>query len=105
MKELLADVPDIHPNVAEICKRRVERLTKALDNPELRLEAADAIRSLVGEVILTPGEEHGEVNAILCGELMGILNIVSPAQGEIRPNRMTKGASRPRNQIARYSSM
>jgi hypothetical protein len=40
------DVPDIHPNVGGIYRRKVERLAEALRCPEERDEAADAIRAL-----------------------------------------------------------
>jgi hypothetical protein len=39
------DTPDIHPNIAEIYRRKVERLAEALHQPEERDEAADAIRA------------------------------------------------------------
>jgi site-specific DNA recombinase len=48
MAEAPADVPDIHPNIAEIYKAKVLHLTEALADPELHCEAADAIRALVG---------------------------------------------------------
>jgi hypothetical protein len=36
-------------------------------------EAAEALRSLIGEIVLNPGKKRGEVHAELRGELMGIL--------------------------------
>src|SRR3546814_4304485 len=40
MAEAPADVPDIHPNIAEIYKAKVVHLTEALADPELHSEAA-----------------------------------------------------------------
>lgn len=97
MAEAPADVPDIHPNIAEIYKAKVVRLTEALADPELHSEAADAIRSLVGEVVLTPGEKRGEMQAVLRGELMGILDFVTERRGQPRPAVITKGVAGPRN--------
>src|SRR3546814_11625809 len=77
MVDVPADVPDIHPNIAEIYKAKVTQLSDALADPELHNQAAEAIRALVGEVVLMPGDNRGEVNATLRGELMGILDIVS----------------------------
>lgn len=77
MTEVAVDVPDIHPNVAEVYGRKVERLVEALDDPALRDEAADDIRSLVGKIVISPGPERGEVHATLSGELGGILRFVS----------------------------
>ena len=50
-----ADIPDIHPNVASIYRRKVARLADALDNPGERNEAAAAIRGLIERIVLTPG--------------------------------------------------
>ena len=33
------------------------------------------IRSLIGDIVLTPGERRGEINTTLRGELMAILGI------------------------------
>ncbi|WP_235210000.1 hypothetical protein [Sphingobium sp. Ant17] len=68
-----ADVPDIHPNISEIYRRKVERLTHALSQPEERQEAADALRALIERIELTPGAKRGEVNAMLYGEFGRIL--------------------------------
>jgi len=99
MTQAPADVPDIHPNIGEIYKRKVTRLTDALADPELRSEAAEAIRSLVGEVVLMPGQKRGETQAVLRGELMGILEVVAERRGQPRPKVITKVVAGPRNQI------
>ena len=68
-----ADLPDIHPNVAAVYRRKVERLAEALKCPDERAEAADAIRGLIERIVLTPGEKWGEVHATLHGDLATIL--------------------------------
>ena len=98
MAEAPADVPDIHPNIAEIYKAKVLHLTEALADPELHCEAADAIRALVGEVVLTPGERRGTMQAVLRGALLSILAFVADRRGDPRPQVTTKGVARPRNQ-------
>ena len=54
LKELLAqepaDIPDIHPNVSSIYRKKVERLTEALNTPEDRNDAAEAIRAPVEKI-------------------------------------------------------
>lgn len=67
-------VPDVHPGVAEIYKREMERFSQALEDPETRLDASDAIRSLIHRIVLHPGEKRGEIHATLHGALMGILD-------------------------------
>jgi hypothetical protein len=54
-----ADVPDVHPGIAEIYKRKVARLTETLADPETCLDASSDIRSLVGKIVLHPGEKRG----------------------------------------------
>ena len=59
LKERLAmvapEIPDIHPNVAGIYRRKVARLAEALRKPEERDAAASAIRELIERIVLTPG--------------------------------------------------
>ena len=87
-------IPDVHPGIAATYRRRVARLAATLEDPETRLEAANAIRSLVGKVVLYPGDKRGEVRATLHGELMGILDFVRETP-EVAAIVMTKVASRP----------
>ena len=68
-----ADLPDIHPKIADIYRRKVERLAEALADPRDRDEAAEAIRGLIERIVLTPGEKRGELHATLHGDLGTIL--------------------------------
>ncbi|WP_200883986.1 zinc ribbon domain-containing protein [Rhizobium sp. YS-1r] len=79
-----ADMPDIHPNLADLYRRRVERLSEVLSDPDGGRQAAEALRSLIGEIVLTPGAKRGEVHATLCGELFGILDFAK-AEETSRP--------------------
>jgi len=74
MSETPQDVPDIHPGIAETYRRRIERLTAALDHPDDALEAADAIREVIDRVIITPGRRRGSYTVTLQGELGTILD-------------------------------
>jgi hypothetical protein len=67
------DIPDIHPNVAGIYRRKVERLAEALRQPQERHEAAEAIRALIERITLTPGPKRGQIDATLHGDLRTIL--------------------------------
>jgi len=71
------DIPDIHPNVAGIYRRKVERLAEALRCPQERDEAAEAIRALIDRVTLTPGPTRGQIDATLHGDLSKILEWVT----------------------------
>ncbi len=68
-----ADLPDIHPNIADIYRRKVARLAEALNHPEDRDAAASAIRGLIERIVLTPSEKWAEMNAVLHGDLGAIL--------------------------------
>src|SRR3546814_8232050 len=46
LAEAPQDVPDVHPGIAEIYKRKVARLTKTLAHPATRPDALSDIRSL-----------------------------------------------------------
>ncbi|MGK6317947.1 hypothetical protein [Sphingomonas sp. DT-204] len=66
----------MHSGIAEIYRREMERLTEALEDPETRLDASEAIRSLIDRIVLHPGNKRGEIHATLHGALMGILDFV-----------------------------
>ena len=90
-----ADIPDVHPNLANIYRLRVERFTETLDDPGGGRQAAEAQRSLIGEIVLTPGEKRGEVNAELRGELFGILNFVKGEENQRDAEFMPPVAASP----------
>lgn len=77
LERLLADVPDdrldLLPNAAAIYAQKVERLAEALNRPEERPEAAQALRMLIEKIVLVPGVGRGEVFATLHGELATII--------------------------------
>ena len=84
-------LPDLHPNIAEIYRRKVERLAEALDHPEERDEAADALRGLIERITLTPGAKRGQISATLHGDLGVILDWA--AQKQNTPGLVGSGVS------------
>ncbi|MDR0810004.1 MAG: recombinase family protein, partial [Gemmobacter sp.] len=82
LAEAPAALPDIHPNIANVYRKNVERFTEALNDPDGGREAAEALRSLIGEIVLTPGKKRGEVHAELRGEFMGILAFAAAGKGK-----------------------
>ncbi len=85
------DLPDIHPNVAGIYRRKVERLAEALRSQTERDEAAQAIRSLVERITLTPGAERGQIDATLHGDFGAILKWT--AEQQKTPGAFASGVS------------
>jgi len=74
------EIPDVHPNVGGIYRRRVERLAEALQRPQERDEAAESIRGLIECITLVPGEKKGTIAATLHGELGTILEWAAQKQ-------------------------
>ncbi len=99
LAEAPADLPDIHPNIAEHYRAKVIRLAETLAEPESNGEAREDIRSLVGEVVITPGDKRGENHAILRGELMAILDLAAGRRGTPRPEVITNALACPRNHL------
>jgi site-specific DNA recombinase len=87
------DIPDIHPNVAGIYRRKVERLAEALRRPQERDEAAEAIRALIERITLTPGPKRGEIAATLHGELGAILEWTARTAQTNKPGACAPGMS------------
>lgn len=77
---ILAGVPPLklkdrmQPSTSAIYAKKVGRLTEALNRPEERTEAAEALRPLIEKIVLKPGPNRGEIDAMLHGELGTILN-------------------------------
>jgi hypothetical protein len=69
--------------VSGIYRKKVERLTEALNTPEDRNEAAEAIWALVEKITLRPGPNRGEIDATLQGELGTILGQTEPPETSV----------------------
>jgi DNA invertase Pin-like site-specific DNA recombinase len=95
LAEAPADPPDVHPNIAEHYRTKVICLAETLAEPESNGEAREDIRSLVGEVVITPGEKRGESHAILRGELMGILDLAAGRRRSPGPGVITNALACP----------
>ena len=98
LSEAPAHIPDMHPNIANVYRKNVARFTEALTDADGGREAAEALRSLIGEIVLTPGKKRGEVHAELRGELMGILEFSNAQENQRTSLLMPAVAARPRNQ-------
>ena len=79
LKTLLADSnapePLVHPNLAEVYRRKVANLNESLQQEDTKAEAAEIIRNLVDEIVLVP--ENGHLRIDLKGELASILSFAS----------------------------
>ncbi len=68
----------LHPGLADVFAKKVETLIGSLNDPDLKTEAGELVRSLIDRIILTPDADapNGHVIA-LQGELAGILGLCS----------------------------
>jgi hypothetical protein len=80
---LLADagsppVLRLHPNAAEIYRRKVAELELALNDDSIKAEAGEIIRSLIDRIVLTPAAAApGGLDAQLHGDLVAVLELSS----------------------------
>jgi site-specific DNA recombinase len=70
-----ASLPRLHPNLAQLYRDKVDRLTEALNDDGIRAEAAEAIRGLIDEVRLVP--DDGILRIELFGELAALINLAN----------------------------
>jgi site-specific DNA recombinase len=105
--------PVLRPSMAIVYRQRVAALYDALQHEASRAPAADIIRSLVSEIILTP--KNGFLQVELRGDLAGILTVAaagrpkSPTSGEagsvLTEQVMTVTANRNLRDVRRGSDL
>jgi site-specific DNA recombinase len=67
----------IHPNIAELYRRKVENLQTLLTDETSRAEAMEIIRSMIDRIEVSPGTKRGEPDVLLVGALASILGYAS----------------------------
>jgi site-specific DNA recombinase len=65
--------PLLHPEMARIYRTKVRELAKALQEPESRSEATEALRGLVDAIVLTPNPSGDALQIELKGNLAAML--------------------------------
>ena len=77
LERISAEVSDppalLHPSLAEVCRTRIDALAGALARQDTREKAAEMLRLLVSEIVLTP--EDGTLQIDVPGDLAGILAV------------------------------
>ena len=68
-----APAPRIHPNVAELYRRKVESLREALNSDDTRSEATDILRGLVEAIHVRPVRNGAEIELI--GDIAKMLKL------------------------------
>ncbi len=73
-----APPPLLHPEMAELYRQKVTALAHALEHPETRTEASEALRGLIDAIVLTPDE--GALRIELKGNLGAMLSAATNAK-------------------------
>ena len=73
-----APQPLLHPNLAELYRRKVSQLQAALQYPKDREEAFELIRGLIDQIVLTPAK--GQLEIEIKGQLAAILELCDGAR-------------------------
>ena len=74
-----APAPVMHPNLAEVYRRKVADLNAVLEVEATRAEAIEQVRALVQTITITP--EGAGLKIDIAGELAGILQLASAQKG------------------------
>ena len=73
-------VIDFHPGLPEVYKNKIQALENELTQTEkVQQEAAMILRSIIANVVITPGKGRGEQNIELHGAIPELLSLASPA--------------------------
>lgn len=79
-------LPLLHPEMAELYRQKVTTLAQALEHPETRTEATEALRGLIDAIVLTPAADGLRIE--LKGNLAAMLGATvqskrSPETGDL----------------------
>src|SRR5262245_46454044 len=70
--------PLLHPGMADLYRQKVTTLAQALEQPDTRTEATEALRGLIDAIILTPAD--GKLRIELKGNLAAMLSAATNAK-------------------------
>src|SRR5215472_18931299 len=77
-------VVQLHPNAAEIYRRKVADLDLALNDDSIKVEAGEILRSLIDRVVLTPATDAPNgIDAQLYGDLAAVLALSDPEKQKL----------------------
>ncbi len=85
LAETPMNVPDFHPNIANAYRLRIEQFAEALDNPDGGRQAAEALRTLIGEIVLTPGANEARFTPSYAASCLASSNS-RPKKTDHKPN-------------------
>ena len=89
----------LHPRLADIYANKVRELERSLNDPAIRGEAAEVLRSLVDRIELNPRKEGEGVDATLHGDLAEILSFCAQPDRKDQPPK-AKASGGPLSVVA-----
>lgn len=72
----------IHPNIADLYRRKVEQLQSLLIDDTSRPQAMEIIRSMIDRIEVSAGDKRGEPQVLLVGALASILDYASTSDAQ-----------------------
>ena len=75
----------LHPGLAGVYAEKVQQLEKALNDPDIRHEAAEVLRGLIDRIELRPRRDSKGLDALLHGDLAEILSLCEGDPPKRRP--------------------
>ena len=82
LSEAPAATVRLHPRLADVYAEKVQHLETSLNDPAVRLEAADALRALIDRIELYPGGDGPGIDAVLHGDLAQILALCQSVESK-----------------------
>ena len=94
-----APPPLLHAGMADLYRQKVTALAQALEHPETRTEASEALRGLIDAIVLTA--DQGELRIELKGNLAAMLGAAtnakkSPETGDLSLQVVLVAGAHPR---------
>jgi site-specific DNA recombinase len=80
----------LHPDLGQIYREKVARLTDGYEEEVLKTQAFERIRALIEQVTLTP--EDGALSVHLRGELASMLELCACGEMQNAPSKVSEGA-------------
>ncbi len=90
LSETPASTVRLHPRLAEVYAEKMQQLEKALNDPAIRAEAADRLRTLIDRIELRPGDDG--IAATLYGDLAHILALCEHSGCKKLPKTKASGS-------------
>jgi len=90
LSKALPSTVRLHQQLAKVYAEKVQQLEQALNDPNIRAETADVLRSLIDRIELRPGGEGQRIAAALHADLARILALCADSG---RKKKLPKAAA------------